>query len=116
VFPTSLRERVIADHEFLGQSQLDLDPGTTAPAAFVKRMFSFRDQALAAELLRDPEQLLLGAAKLVREPNIFRGLLEGSGAIPRKCMFLPKDGFLGFMPPKLRTKARERLLFLRSAV
>ena len=40
----------------------------------------------------------------------------GSGAIPRKCMFLPPNGFLGFMPPRLRTKARERLLFFRSAV
>jgi hypothetical protein len=44
------------------------------------------------------------------------GQEKGSGAIPRKCMFLPTNGFLGFMPPRLRTKARERLLFFRSAV
>jgi hypothetical protein len=32
----------------------------------------------------------------------------GSGAIPRKCAFVPANGFLGLMPPRLRTKARER--------
>ena len=30
--------------------------------------------------------------------------------------FYPANGFLGFMPPRLRTKARERLLFFRSGV
>ena len=46
----------------------------------------------------------------------FEGLHGGSGAIPRKCMLLSTNGFLGFMSPRLRTKARERLLFFRSAV
>jgi hypothetical protein len=41
---------------------------------------------------------------------------KGSGAIPHKCMFLPTNGFLGFMPPGRRTKAREQSLFFRSAV
>src|SRR5260370_34809281 len=43
--------------------------------------------------------------------TITQGLPHGSGAIPRKCMFLPTNGFLGFMPPRLRTKSRERLRF-----
>ena len=30
--------------------------------------------------------------------------------------FYPANVFLGFMPPRLRTKARERLLFFRSGV
>ena len=62
--------------------------------------------------LSDDKQIRALFERVQRE----QGHLNGSGAIPRKCMFLPTNGFLGFMPPRLRTKARERLLFFRSAV
>jgi hypothetical protein len=35
VFPTSFRQRITADNELLGLSDLVFDPGTAAPAAFV---------------------------------------------------------------------------------
>jgi hypothetical protein len=39
--------------------------------------------------------------------------MEGSGAIPLKCMFYPANGFLGFMPPRLRTKPHSRFRLFR---
>jgi len=39
--------------------------------------------------------------------------MEGSGAIPLKCMFYPANGFLGFMLPRLRTKPHSRFRLFR---
>jgi hypothetical protein len=39
--------------------------------------------------------------------------MEGSGAIPLKCMFYPANGFLGFMPPRLWTKPHSRFRLFR---
>jgi hypothetical protein len=61
IFAASFGQCVAADNKFLRQSQLDLDPGAAAPAAFVERVKSLGNEAFEAELLGDPEQILLAA-------------------------------------------------------
>ena len=39
----SLRQSVTVDYEFLTLGDLEFDPGTAAPAAFLDRIFSFAD-------------------------------------------------------------------------
>jgi hypothetical protein len=76
VFPASFGQCVSADNELLRLRDLEFDPGTAAPTVFVDRIFSFGNQPFEAKLLRDPEELISGAAEFVREPDIFRGILE----------------------------------------
>jgi len=74
--PASFRQCIAADNEFLRLGDLEFDPGTATPAAFVERIWSFGDQSLETKLLRDPEQLIFGAAELIRKPDIFGQFLE----------------------------------------
>ena len=74
--PTSLKQGVPADDEFLRLGDLEFDPGTTASAAFVDRIWSFGDQSLEAEFLSNPEQFVFAAAKLTREPDILRSFFK----------------------------------------
>src|SRR5262249_45507209 len=75
----SLRQRVPADYKFLILSDLKFDPGASASAALVNRIWAFGDQPLEAKLLRDPEQIVFTAAELVREPDICRRFLKKVG-------------------------------------
>ena len=68
----AFRECVPADNEFLALSDLEFDPGTAAPTAFVDRIWLFGDQALKAKLLGDPNQFISGAAEFPGEPDILR--------------------------------------------
>src|SRR5438132_535767 len=54
IFTAPFGQRAAADNEFLLSCELDLDPGTAAPAAFVERVESFGDQALEAKFFGDP--------------------------------------------------------------
>ena len=80
--PASLRQRVTADNELLRFGDLEFDPGTAAPAAFVDRIWLFGDQPLEAKLLCDSEQIVFTAAE--SESRIFSG------------------GFLSKLPSSLR--------------
>ena len=76
ISPVSFRQRVAADNKFLRFGDLEFDPGATAPAALVDRIFPFGDQTLEAKLLRDSEELIFAAAEFIGEPDIFRRFLE----------------------------------------
>jgi hypothetical protein len=55
----------------LSFGHFDFDPGPLRrPLALVDRIQSFRDQALETKLLRDPDQVLCGAKKFLRDPDI----------------------------------------------
>jgi hypothetical protein len=76
VAPASFRQRVAADNKFLRLGDLEFDPGTATPAAFVNRISFFGDQALEAELLCDSEQIIFTAAEFVRELDILGRFLK----------------------------------------
>lgn len=79
VLVAALRRRVPADNEFLLADQFDFQPGGVAPAGFVERIRSFRDQALQLKLLHRSEKLVFIAAQLFRELDVFRSFLEQLG-------------------------------------
>jgi hypothetical protein len=79
IFASAVRQRITADNELLGPSDLEFDPGAAEPTALVDRISSFGDQPLEPELLSDPGQLMLGAAKLVRKPDILRSFFNQLG-------------------------------------